>query len=146
MKSSTYPDSSFLFSLVCKDSNSTAANIYMELTAEPLIFTPMHRIEARNALRNSVARGLITESDKRAAFRQLDVDLRNGLLVHTPIDWTNVFRRADDLSDQHASTDGQRTIDLLHVAFAIECGAQLFLSFDNRQRSLARAAGLKVNP
>jgi hypothetical protein len=28
---------------------------------------------------------------------------------------------------------------LLHVAAALECGAQLFLSFDKRQRKLAKA-------
>ena len=118
----------------------------MGRTAEPLLFTPLHRIEARNALRNAAARGLITESDRRGAFRQMDEDLRDGLLVLTPVEWTDVFRRADELSEKHTASDGQRTIDLLHVAFALECGAKLFLSFDNRQRRLAKAAGLKVKP
>lgn len=146
MESSAYPDSSFLVSLVCKDTNSPAANSCMGNMAEPLIFTPLHRIEARNALRNAAARGLITESDRRQAFRQIDEDLRDGLLVHTPVDWTDALRRADALSEKHATKAGQRAIDLLHVAFALECGAKTFLSFDNRQRSLARAAGLKVKP
>jgi predicted nucleic acid-binding protein len=146
MESSAYPDSSFLVSLVCNDSNSAGAGAYMGRTAEPLLFTPLHRIETRNALRNAAARGLITESDRRGAFRQMDEDLRDGLLVHTPVEWTDVFRRADELSEKHAATGGQRTIDLLHIAFALECGAKIFLSFDNRQRSLAKAAGLKVKP
>jgi predicted nucleic acid-binding protein len=50
------------------------------------------------------------------------------------------------LSEKHATKDGQRTIDLLHVAIALECGAKTFLSFDKRQRRLATAAGLKVSP
>ncbi|MEO6740054.1 MAG: PIN domain-containing protein [Chthoniobacteraceae bacterium] len=54
--------------------------------------------------------------------------------------------RADDISEKHAATEGQRTIDLLHVALALECGAKTFLSFDTRQRKLAKAAGLKVKP
>lgn len=146
MESSAYPDSSFLVSLVCNDSNSAEASAYMGRTAEPLLFTPLHRIEARNALRNAAARGLITESNRRGAFRQMDEDLRDGLLVQTPVEWTDVLRRAEELSKKHAATDGQRTIDLLHVAFALECGAKIFLSFDHRQRSLAKAAGLKVKP
>jgi predicted nucleic acid-binding protein len=34
----------------------------------------------------------------------------------------------------------------LHVALALEAGAKTFLSFDQRQRKLAKAAGLKVKP
>jgi hypothetical protein len=30
----------------------------------------------------------------RSAFRQLDEDLRDGLLVHASVQWTEVFRRA----------------------------------------------------
>jgi predicted nucleic acid-binding protein len=115
-------------------------------TVEPLIFTPLHRIEARNALRNAAARRLITENDQRGAFRQMDKDLQEGLLIHAPVEWTNVLRRADALSEKHAAANGQRTIDLLHVAIALDCGAKTFLSFDTRQRGLAMAAGLKVKP
>ena len=88
----------------------------------------------------------MTDADCRLAFRQIDEDLRDGLLVHTTIEWTDVFRRADELSEKHAVTEGQRTIDLLHVALAIESGAKTFLSFDQRQRKLAKSAGLKVKP
>ena len=66
--------------------------------------------------------------------------------MHAPVEWTNVFRRADELSETHAIREGQRTIDLLHVAIALEVKARTFLSFDNRQRKLAKAAGLEVKP
>jgi predicted nucleic acid-binding protein len=146
METTAYPDSSFLVSLVARDTRSDEAASYMARTAEVLHFTPLHRIEARNALRNAVGRGDITASEQRTAFRQIDDDLRDGVLVHTPVGWTDVFRRADELSEKHAATEGQRTIDLLHVALALECGAKTFLSFDQRQRKLAKAAGLKVKP
>lgn len=146
MDVSAYPDSSFLVSLVSKDTRSTDAAAYMARTAEPLMFTPLHRIEARNALRNAVGRGDITASEQRAAFRRMEDDLRDGLLVHTAVGWTDVFRRADELSEKHAAAEGQRTIDLLHVALALESGANTFLSFDARQRKLAKGAGLKVKP
>jgi len=103
-------------------------------------------VEVRNALRNVTACGEMTATECRAAFRQIDDDLRDGLLVHTPVGWTDVFRRADELSEKHAAKEGQRTIDLLHVALALESGAKTFLSFDVRQRKLAKAAGLKVKP
>ncbi len=97
-------------------------------------------------MRNAVGRGATTEQQCRAAFRDIEEDLRNGLLIHAPVPWPDVFRRADYLSEQHAARQGQRTIDLLHVAIALESGAKNFLSFDRRQRRLAEAAGLKVKP
>jgi len=141
-----YPDSSFLVSLHRIDTNAAAARAYMAKTAISLAFTPLHRIEVRNALRNVTTAGEMTENEFRLACHQVDEDLRERVLVHTPIEWTNVFRRAEQLSEQHATSAGQRTIDLLHVAIALEGGATIFLSFDRRQRKLAQAAGLKVKP
>jgi len=37
-----------------------------------------------------------------------------------------------------------RTLDALHVACALEWGAELFISFDQRQLEAARRAGLKT--
>jgi predicted nucleic acid-binding protein len=146
MTATTYADSSFIVSLVCKDTRSDEAAAFMERAAVPLPFTPLHRIETRNAIRNAAARGAITQAEQRAASRQIEDDLHDGLLVHSPVNWTDTFRSADELRENHASTDGQRTIDLLHVAIALECGAKTFLSFDTRQRKLAKAVGLKVKP
>jgi uncharacterized protein len=146
MEPDAYPDSSFLVSLLRADDNHEAALQYMARSAETLAFTPLHRVELRNALRNAQAFGQITETECRAAFRQIEQDLRDGLLIHTAVNWTDVFRRTDELSEKHAAKHGQRTIDLLHVAIALESGAKTFLSFDVRQRTLAKAAGLKVKP
>jgi predicted nucleic acid-binding protein len=141
-----YADSSFLVSLYRGDANQRAATRFIAVNAPVLSFSPLNRVELRNALRNLEARGEITNADRRGAFGQLDVDLKSGLLVHLPVNWTEVFRRADELSEQHATQHGQRTIDLFHVAIALEYGARTFLSFDQRQRRLAKAAGLKVRP
>ncbi len=111
-----------------------------------LYFTPLQRLELRNALRNAVGWQQMTAAACRAAFRQIDEDLRDQLLIHTPVDWLNAFRRAEALSEEYAVDQRQRAIDLLHVAIALECGAKIFLSFDKRQRRLAQVAGLKVKP
>lgn len=146
MEAVAYADSSFLVSLHRADTRHAEANSYLAKAAPALVFTPLHRIEVRNALRNAAANGEMSAADCRLAFRQIEEDLRDGVLVHTPVGWTDVFRRADELSEKHATTEGQRTIDLLHVALALESGAKTFLSFDQRQRKLAKAAGLKVKP
>ena len=141
-----YADSSFLVSLYRADDNEEAAHAYMAANSPTLGFSPFNRIELRNALRNAESFGEMTTQDLRAAFRKIDEDLREGILIHAPVNWTDVFRRADELSETHAAVDGQRTIDLLHVAIALKFGAKTFLSFDKRQRRLAKAAGLKVKP
>jgi predicted nucleic acid-binding protein len=146
MQVDAYADSSFLVSLLRVDSNHEAAMRYMAQCGETLAFNPLHRVELRNALRNAQAFGQITENERRLAFRRIEQDLRAGLLIYTRVSWTDVFRLADDLSDKHSGKQGQRTIDLLHVALALECGAKTFLSFDRRQRSLAKAANLMVKP
>ena len=146
METNTYPDSSFLVSLVSRDTNSPSAAKFMRSHSEELAFTPLHRIEVRNALRNAAARGEITNEERRSAFHAVEEDLREGLLIPASISWTDALRRADELSERHREKDGQRTLDLLHVAIAIEMGASIFLSFDKRQRRLARAAGLHVKP
>jgi predicted nucleic acid-binding protein len=146
MEVDAYADSSFLVSLLRVDSNHEAAMRYMAQCGETLAFNPLHRVELRNALRNAQAFGQITENERRLAFRRIEQDLQAGLLIYTRVSWTDVFRLADELSDKHSGKEGQRTIDLLHVALALECGAKTFLSFDRRQRSLAKAANLIVKP
>ena len=141
-----YADSSFLVSIYRADDNQEAAHAYMAGNSPTLGFSPFNRIELRNALRNAESFGEMTPQDRREAFLQIEEDLQDGILVHSPVNWTDVFRRADELSETHAAVDGQRTIDLLHVAIALELGATTFLSFDKRQRRLAKAAGLKVKP
>jgi predicted nucleic acid-binding protein len=56
-----------------------------------------------------------------------------------------IFERASQLSRQTTAKLGTRTADLLHVAAALELGAEYFYSFDQQQRKLARAVRLKLN-
>jgi predicted nucleic acid-binding protein len=146
MAALAYPDSSFLVSLYRGDDNHAAAGGFMRRHKLALAFLPLHRVELRNALRLAEARGHVTTQERREYFRQVEEDLRDGFLVHVNVGWADICRRADDLSEQYVAQNGQRTIDWLHVATAVECGQKLFLSFDQRQRGLAEAAGLRVRP
>ena len=60
------------------------------------------------------------------------------------MDWVAVLREAEKLGAAHAEDLGCRSADLFHVAAAAELGADLFLSFDERQMKMAKAAGLTV--
>jgi predicted nucleic acid-binding protein len=146
MPADAYPDSSFLVSIYRQDSNHAAASAFMRRRSPSLVFLPLHRVEFRNALRFAEIQQLITPEERKRTFRQIEEDLREGFLVHATVPWSDICRRADDLSEKHMIQNGQRTIDLLHVAAALETGTRLFLSFDQRQRGLAKAAGLQVKP
>jgi predicted nucleic acid-binding protein len=146
MPADAYPDSSFLVSIYRHDGNHAAAAAFMRKRSLALAFLPLHRVELRNALRFAETQGLLTAEERREAFKQIEQDLRDGLLVHVAVAWSDICRRADYLSEKYMLKNGQRTIDLLHVAAALESGAELFLSFDQRQCGLAKAAGLQVKP
>lgn len=142
----SYADSSFLVSLHSDDANADAARRFMAWHPEELPFNPLHRLEVFNGLRLAVFRGEITGEERERAFRQIEEDLSDGILVHVPLPWTDALRKAEQLSADHAERIGGRSADTLHVAAAILTGTRRFLTFDKRQRALARAAGLEVKP
>ncbi len=91
--------------------------------------------------------GVIGTHQAKAQLKQMDLDLKEETLVkHQAIDWTAVLREAEKLGAAHNLAIGCRSADLFHVAAALEIGCELFLTFDQRQASMARAAGLKVKP
>lgn len=141
-----YADSSFLISLHSDDANAGAARRFMARHPERLPFNPLHRLEVFNGLRLAVFRGEMKREDRVAALRQVEEDLADGVLVHQAMPWTDALRKAETLSVAYAERLGCRSADTLHVAAAMLAGAKRFLSFDSRQRTLAKAAGLEVKP
>lgn len=141
-----YADTSFLARIYTPHADSAKALTWMQRASEALPFTPLHRHELRNAVRLRVFRGEITAEQRKEAFREVDADLTDAILAHATIPWTDTFREAETLAAAHTETLGVRSIDLLHVGLAIQLGAMEFLTFDARQATLAKAAGLKVKP
>jgi predicted nucleic acid-binding protein len=72
------------------------------------------------------------------------IDLGDGILAHVPIAWTNAFREAERLGQECTERMGVRSVDLLHAGIAQALGIEEFLTFDLRQRELAKAAGFEV--
>ena len=117
----------------------------MHRRGAPLLFTPWHRLEVRNAIRLSVFHGLIDASQGKTQLKQMEADLHDEtLLSHTPMEWVAVLREAESLGAAHSESLGCRSADLFHVAAAVELGCDQFLTFDERQRKMAKAAGLSV--
>jgi predicted nucleic acid-binding protein len=141
-----YADSSFLMSLFVEDGNTGTAKRFLARHPAVLVFNPLHRLEVRNGLRLRVHRGEVDRPARAAALQRLDDAIESGTLTHSPLPWTDALRKAEQLSADHAERIGSRSADTLHVAAAMLAGTRRFLSFDKRQRELARAAGLEVKP
>ena len=118
----------------------------MEAAGDPLIFSHLHGIEIPNAIRLKRFRGEITEAEEGEAIRAFRADIEAGRLARPGYDLAEVFNRAERLSAEHSRTIGSRSLDILHVAAALECRCAGLASFDERQRRIASLAGLDVTP
>ena len=73
-----------------------------------------------------------------------DPPSRTGSPPRAGFDWRDAVRTAYELSAKHGLSIPIRGRDLFHVAIAIEVGAGAILTFDQEQKALAEAAGIRV--
>ena len=143
---SAYADSSFLLKLYIREPETMAAWQVVNSRQGPLSFTNLLRLEMTNGIRRCAASRKISKTQAARALRLLRAHLQSPLYARAVVHWDSIYRRALRLSRKHAETLHVRSLDLLHVATALEIGATEFLSFDDRQRRTARAEGLNVLP
>ena len=141
-----YADSSFLASLYLPDAMTEVANAFLATAQIPLAFTPFHRVELRNALRNMVARDEASPVAVAKTFPLMEGDINDGLLVEKNLDMAKLLKIAEQLSSRHGQKHVIRCVDLLHVASAHVLGLKVFLTFDRQQATFARQTGLIVKP
>ena len=140
-----YADSSFLTKLYLKEPLSPLAFTTLGATPTPVLISELTELEARNAFNSAVFDKRITPAEAAIALNQLQADIAGGLLVSFPLSAVT-YAQAAALSDRHTPQLRTRTLDLLHVAAALELQADTFLSFDNNQKKAAQAEGLNVLP
>lgn len=139
-----YADTGFLCSLYAPDTHTGRAVARMQKQALPLPLTWLHQLEFRNALRLRVFRGEITAAQRDASLNTLLADVSAGVLTATAVPLNEIQTEAERLSALHTETLGTRSLDILHVSSAVVLGLPEFLTFDERQIKLAKAAGLNV--
>lgn len=139
----TYADTSFLVSLCLRDANSARA-AGAAPRVMPVFLTPLLEHELRNAIRLCVFRRQISSSQREEVLHDIEQDKAAGVFHVVPLDWPSVWKHAEALSRRHTVTLGVRGMDILHVASALALRAGRFVSFDERQRELARLAGLET--
>jgi len=143
---STYVDTSIWVKSFVREADSPDALEILEAAGEPLMYSHLHEIEIPNAIRLKRFRGEITRAQETAAIRAFQTDVDMGRMARPAYDLGAVFIRAEQLSARHSGDIGTRSLDLLHVAAALEAGCTSFASLDERQRKCAALAGMKVIP
>jgi hypothetical protein len=146
MSTETYVDTGIMVKGYVLEADSPAAIAILEAAGDPLVFSHVHALEIPNAIRLKRFRGEITAAEETAAVRAFRADVDAGRLARPDYDLAAVFIRAEGLSAKHSGGIGSRSLDLLHVAAALEAGCAALASFDDRQRKLAALAGLKLIP
>lgn len=139
-----YADSSFLVSLYIPDANSASAVRTMQASSGDRLVIALCELEVVNAFGLRVFRKQASPVESNSALTNFEKDLREGLFQLRGLP-ERLFERARQLSQQTSAKLGTRTADLLHVAAALELGADYLYSFDQQQRKLAQSVRLKLN-
>ncbi len=113
----------------------------MREIAPPLMLSSLGELELTNALQLYLFRGKIDDSDLRGALAALRADVESGGLAIKPMSEA-MYMEARRLSARWSAKLGTRSLDILQVAAAIVLEADNFHTFDDRQKKLAKAAGL----
>lgn len=138
-----YADTSFLVSLYVLDVNSALAATGMRRASLPILTTPFGELELTNAISLRLFRKELKATEIKAAHNIVNKDVEAGVLQVKPIP-NAAFERARQIARRRTPRLGTRTLDVLHVALALQFGAKVFYTFDARQAKLAVAEGLSV--
>ena len=142
---SIYFDASFLVSLYTPDVHTQVAIQTMRSVTAGAWVSTFAEFEILNSLALRVFRKEDPLAEYQSAVTAFEQDMRNGVFQLKPLPEA-AFVRARQLSRQTTPRLGTRAADLLHVAIAVELGADEFYTFDRQQAKVAKEMKLKTNP
>jgi predicted nucleic acid-binding protein len=104
--------------------------------------TPLHRAEWAQAAAQHVFLRKMSPDEAQAVYVQFQRDRESRFWIEVNLPEI-AFERCIQLAQKYVARLGSGTLDTLHVASALELGAERFWTFDERQAKLAKAVGLK---
>lgn len=140
-----YLDTSAFLKLYLREDGSEYVQACLESQDEPVPMVDVLQWEFANAVRLKVFWKDIGTQTADHLLALFEDRLFRGQYAVMEID---AGRRTRDVQTlvRHTEKLGCRTLDVLHVATALQLSPERFVSFDERQRSLARAFGMRVVP
>ena len=139
-----YVDPSGLARLYIHQDGSREMAIWHRRISGTLAVTHHGRVEIINAICRAVFVGHLTKIAASEALADFASDFEEGRLRQAEILWRAALNRAAELGQEHTPRLGTRSLDVLHVACALELKSRYFLTFDLRQQKLASAVGLRT--
>ncbi len=138
-----YLDTSALVKLYVLETGSEFVQSCLSEQDDPLPVWELQEAELANALHLKVFRNEWTEAEAELQIEHFHSRKQRGLYVFPEIDRVELIREFHRLSRETPRT-GCRTMDIFHVACALQIPSCRFFTFDGRQGKLARMAGLEM--
>lgn len=140
-----YLDTSSLLKLYIFEPGSEFVQSRVTSQDQPLPIWEIQRAELTNALRLKVFWKEITLDQADTQIALFENRFKRGFYAFPQIDRSSLMECLLRLGAETPRL-GCRTLDIFHVACALQIGATEFLSFDQRQNALASYAGLYLSP
>lgn len=140
-----YLDTSAFLKLYIRETGSESVQSLVQAQAEPIPVWDTLEMEFTNALWMKVFWKDIAADDARRQLDLFDDRRKRGLYFTPEFSRSRLLGRFRSLA-AHTAETGCRTMDVVHVAAALEFEAAMLISFDERQRRLAEKAGLRCQP
>lgn len=139
-----YLDTSALLKLYILEADSHKVQELVMDQNDPLPVFEFQQVEFINALHLKAFWKDIAGDDIEHLIQLFDRRMRRGQYFCPLIDRTELLMTFRSLA-RWTPEIGSRTMDILHVACALQISPLLFVTFDQRQERLARKAGLSVH-
>ncbi len=139
-----YLDTSAFLKLYVREADSELVQDLVTRQMEPLPVWEFQQLEIYNAMQLKVFWNEISPDDARRLLDLFDQRMRRGQYFCPHIDRAELMMTFRSLTKLTPET-GCRTMDILHVACAMQISPESFISFDQRQLNLARKAKLNVH-
>lgn len=138
-----YLDTSAFLKLYVREEGSEAVQGVVFGQNDPLPVWDILDMEFTNALWLKVFWGEFQEAEVIRLLGLFQDRHKRGQYFTPDLSRSRLLDRFRRLAQRTPNT-GCRTMDILHVAAAMEIGADKFVTFDDRQRNLATFAGLAL--
>ena len=139
-----YLDTSALIKLYVREEHSHQLSEWVRENRSPMPLTPFHDLEFTNAIQLKCFRQELSEGKAASVLAAIQKHEQAGIYYRPPIDWANVMALSISMSRSHTTKIGSRSLDIIHVAFALSIGMEQFITFDERQNALATTVGLSA--
>lgn len=137
-------DTSFLFSFYHYDTHSAAAHKFVAEHSDSLSLSPFNRFELYNAFRFSEFCKVLQKGRSELLIAAFEKDFANGYFQEPACNLATILTEAHYLSSCYTLEKGYRTFDIIHIATAVHLHAKIFLTFDQKQRTLAKSQGFEI--